>query len=96
MSERQGPLQASGVADKLGAIWGFGAVFGRFERNRRLEFPRKLVISRVSENRVKFDSRRLHQPSRLIRRRLPTVAFGEGGLCQSVTRVGWQANFRGD
>jgi hypothetical protein len=39
------------------------AVFGRFERNRRLKFPRKLVIPRVSENRVKFNSRRLHHSS---------------------------------
>jgi hypothetical protein len=27
-----------------------------------------------------------------VRRRLPTVAFGEGGLTQSVKRYGWQAN----
>jgi hypothetical protein len=30
----------------------------------------------------------------MITRRLPAVAFGEGGLTQSVTSYGWQANLR--
>lgn len=54
------------------------AVFGRFERNRRLEFPRKLVMSRVSENRVKFNSRRLHHSTHLALRFSRTARFAHG------------------
>lgn len=61
---------------ELGAIWGSGAVFGRFERNRRLEFTRKLVTSRLSENRVK--SRRLHHSTHLTLRLRRTVRFARG------------------
>jgi hypothetical protein len=39
-----------------------------------------------------FDFRRLHQPSRSIQAKVAHRSLGEGGLTQSVTRYGWQAN----
>lgn len=54
---------------ELGAIWGVGAVLGRFERNRRLEFPRKLVISRLSKNTSSLGATRSQSAPRGPKRR---------------------------
>ena len=56
------------------------------------EVARHQQVTKTAD--IRFNSRRLHQPSRSIRRRLPRRSFSEGGLAQSVTHFGSASHFR--
>jgi hypothetical protein len=59
---------------------------------RKPKSAKFFVVNNPEEN----DSRRLHQPSLAVQAKVARRSFSEGGLSQSVTSYGWQANVRFD
>jgi hypothetical protein len=60
------PFRRCDDSNLLRAIWGFTRPFERIWRFWRFDFTQELQKQACSEDCVKSDSRRLHQPSRSI------------------------------